>query len=47
MSYGGQIWLELHPSDFSCVLEIQYGQLVFQFLVSNFLQMIHSLLKFL
>ena len=42
-----QVRLELHPSDFSCVLEIQYGQLVFQFLVSNFLQMIHSLLKFL
>ena len=42
-----QIWLERHPSDFSCVLGIQYDQLVFQFLVSNFVQMIHGLLKFL
>ena len=42
-----QIRLELHPSDFSCVLGIQYDQLVFQFLVSNFVRMIHSLLKFL
>ena len=41
------IRLELHPSDFSCVLGIQYDQLVFQFLVSNFIWMIHSLLKFL
>ena len=42
-----QIWLERHPNDFSCFLEIQYDQLVFQFLVSNFVWMIHSLLKFL
>ena len=42
-----QIRLELHPSDFSRVVGIQYDQLVFQFLVSNFIRMIHSLLKFL
>ena len=42
-----QIWLELHPSDFSCVLGIQYDQLVFHFLVSNILRMIHNLLKFM
>ena len=42
-----QIRLELHPSDFSCVLEIQYDQLVFHLSVSNIIRMIHNLLKFL
>ena len=42
-----QIQLELHPSDFSCVLRIQYDQLVFHLLVSNIIRMIHNSLKFL